>query len=270
MRKIGLYISVLLSILNYACTDLMEYSPYEGKVQEGSRSLNQTAIGKLQLQSSKTFKPFTFAIIGDSHTYYDDFIKQISVLNNLDSIDMVIHMGDITLSGIYREFLWYRDIIKPLKYPLITIIGNHDYLSNGEYMYRDMFGPTNFSFTYNNCLLVFFDDITWERNTKDPDFEWLKSTISATATYTHKFVFTHIPPWDEQFSHGNELYYNYLLAKNNVDYSIHRHIHRFYHDKHYADLYGNVNYLACGDSEDHEVVLVKVKENNIDVEVIHF
>ncbi|QKG78824.1 metallophosphoesterase family protein [Tenuifilum thalassicum] len=270
MRVQPLFTLILITLLTYSCNDLIEYSPYEGRAQEGSRNMNVSAIKKLSEQSTDTFKPFTMAIIGDSHTYYDDFIDQIYALNSLDSIDMVIHMGDITLSGIYREFLWYRDIIKPLKHPLITVIGNHDCLSNGEFMYRDMFGNTNFFFTYNNCLLVFFDDITWERNTKDPDFEWIDSTISTPDSYTYKFVFAHIPPWDEQFSMGNGMLYNYLLDKSNVTYSIHGHIHKFYHDKHYADIYGDVNYLACGDSQDREIVLVRVKKQDIDVEVIRY
>ena len=271
MRRHALFTAILfVFVLNTGCENLIEYSPYEAKVKDGEANLNGKAIKVLAAKSSNAFKPFRFAVIGDSHTYYDDFKDQIAALNQIDSIDFVVHMGDITLSGIYREFLWYRDIIKPLRYPIVTLVGNHDCLSNGEFMYKEMFGKFNFSLEYNGCRLLFFDDNIWERNGKDPDFTWLDGTLATEGEWKHKFVFAHIQPWDQQFSVGNGHLYNFIMDRNSVSLSIHGHTHSFYYGTYYKDWYGNVPYLVCGDSEDREIVLVDVFEDSYKVTVRRF
>ncbi|PZX15311.1 calcineurin-like phosphoesterase family protein [Breznakibacter xylanolyticus] len=199
------------------------------------------------------------ALIGDSHTYYDDFEDQVAAINRMDSIDFVIHMGDLTLSGINREFQWYGRIIDNLSLPVITLIGNHDCLSNGELVYREMFGPFNFSLVYNNCQLVFFDDNIWERNVKDPDFQWLHNELQNGKGVSHQLVFAHIHPWDGQFSVGNTYLYNQIMESNNVTASIHGHAHKFSYDK----RFGKIPYLITGDSTDREVVVLEVQKDTI-------
>ncbi|MBN1987989.1 MAG: metallophosphoesterase [Bacteroidales bacterium] len=260
----------LVLLFASGCENLIEYSPYEAKVKDGESNLNGKAIKVLAAKSSSEFKPFRFAVIGDSHTYYDDFKDQIAAINRIDSIDFVVHMGDITLSGIYREFMWYRDIIKPLKYPIITLIGNHDCLSNGEFMYKEMFGEFNFWMDYNSCQLVFFDDNIWERNGDDPDFPWLDGVLSAQGAWNHKFVFAHIQPWDQQFSIGNGHLYNFIMDRNDVSLSVHGHTHNYYFGSYYKDWFGNVQYLVSGDSEDREIVLVDVFEDSYKITVRRF
>ena len=250
---------VLSCIWLVSCDNLFEYSPYQ-VIDDGLKTdRNATALQLLSVQSDSVFKPFRIAIIGDSHTYYDDFQDQISALNQMDSIDFVVHMGDLTLSGIYEEFVRYGDIVNHLNKPLITLIGNHDCLSNGEYMYKELFGDFNFVLVYNNCRLVFFDDNIWERNMKDPDFNWLNETLDNGANYNHQFVFAHIPPWDQQFSLGNGYLYNYIMESHQVTASIHGHLHTFKNEKYY----GKVPYLVSGKSPDREIVILEVKPDTI-------
>lgn len=246
------------------CDTLFEYSPYQVKTND--RLLNQSASEQLRSKSKSDFKPFRIALIGDSHTYYDEFKRLIDAINRIDNIDFVVHLGDITLSGIYREFLWYSEIIARLNKPVVTVIGNHDCLANGETMYRNMFGDFNFNCTYNNCKLVFWDDIIWERNNKDPDFEWLQKEMSDEKWYTHKVVFAHIQPWDAQFSMGNRLLYNRILEKNGVSLSIHGHQHKFYYDKYF----GKVPYLLIPDATDREIVVAEVLYDTILVHIVQF
>ncbi|MBN2818547.1 MAG: metallophosphoesterase [Bacteroidales bacterium] len=250
----------ILVLTLFGCDNLIEYSSYEVSKDETGKHRNLKAINTIAQQSGERFKPFKIALIGDSHTYYDDFTDQINAINKLDSVDLVVHLGDITLSGIYREFVWYGEIIDKINKPIITIIGNHDCLANGESMYQQMFGPSNFVLEYSDCQLVFFNDIIWERNVKDPDFEWLEASLSNKKAYTHQFVFAHIPPWDEQFSIGNGMLYNYLMENNQVSASVHGHTHRFSYSKHYD---GNVPYLVTGDSEDREIVVLEVQQDTI-------
>lgn len=260
MKQHLLTLTLLLSIpLWFGCEDLIEYSPYQVIMDGEETKRNDTALVNIVKLSQETFVPFKIALIGDSHTYYDDFEDQIAAINNMDSIDFVIHMGDLTLSGIHREFEWYADIIDNLHRPIITLIGNHDCLSNGEVMYREMFGNYNFTLDYNNCHLVFFDDNIWERNVKDPDFEWLYSNLQNGSHYTHQFVFAHIHPWDGQFSKGNSYLYNQIMEGSNITASIHGHSHTFSYSQHY----GKVPYLITGDSTDREVVILEVQQDTI-------
>lgn len=251
-----------LGILFISCDNLFEYSPYQVVADGLRKNRNETAIQQLHAKSDSVFKPFKIALISDNHTYYDDLEDQIEELNHTDSIDFVVHLGDFTLSGIYREFVWFGNLIDQLRKPVITIIGNHDCLSNGEYMYTELFGDFNFALIYNNCRLVFFDDIIWERNRKDPDFEWLEQTLEHGEQYNMQIVFAHIPPWDEQFHTGNSYLYNYIMESHQVAISIHGHRHSFRYEK----RYGNIPYLVIGDSKDREIVILEVKQNEIRID----
>ncbi len=260
MRKF-LYLFAIVPLL-FGCERVIEYSPYQSGTRIIPEDINVEAVERLTRESSDSFQPFTIALLGDSHTYYDDFTDQIEYLNRIDSIDFVVHNGDITLSGIYREFLWFHDITSSLKHPMITLIGNHDYLSNGVNVYKEMFGPTNFVLDYNNCRFIFFDDIIWEKNVEDPDFEWLynASNVKQEKGLDYVFVAAHIPPWDSSFSIGNRYLFCKLLEANEVDLSIHGHTHSFFHG--FRDDC-DVPFLITGDSTDREIVLLEIKKDTV-------
>ncbi len=228
-----------------------------------ARGLNIEAVDSIHSASKEEFEPFTIGLISDSHTWYDQFEQQIDYLNQQDSIDFSVHLGDFTLSGIYREFIWFYDVSSKLRHPFITVIGNHDYLSNGESIYEEMFGPFNFTLEYNNCLFVFMDDVIWEKNVVDPDFEWLESALKDSEKYQYRFVFSHIPPWSEDFSIGNQYYFEMLLNKNNVDLSIHGHNHKYeYKEK----GEGKTNHLIVPSSNTKEVLFLHVDEDGYTIQ----
>jgi len=247
-------ISIICFLVN--CNTVFEYSPYQ--VKGDGKLRNQDAIASLVPSSEQYFIPFRIALISDSHTHYDKFEDQINALNQIDSVSFIVHLGDITLSGIYREFLWYTNLIAKLKKPVITVIGNHDVLSNGEAMYRELFGDCRFSFVFNNCQIVVWDDIIWERNNKALDFQWLVNTISDSNSYTYRLVFAHIPPWDGQFSIENRYLYNQIMTKNGVAMSIHGHLHDFQYIK-----ISEVPYLVVGPAKDREIVLLDILQDTI-------
>ena len=259
-----LFYFVLLGIIIAfpSCDDIIEYSPYKAGVKVPDNNLNVKAVSLIETKSSEEFQPFVIGLFGDSHTDYDKFEQQISKLNKIDTIDFVVHMGDLTLSGISREFLWFRDISSRLKHPLITLVGNHDFLSNGEFMYREMFGPYNFTMVYNDCLFVFFEDVIWEKNIVDPDFDWLEETLKQGGDYKYRFVFSHIPPWSDEFTKGNEYYYNLLMEKYNVDLSLHGHVHKYYYGKRYA---GGPYYFTSSSSDKKELHFMLVNGDGIKI-----
>ncbi|MBI9064441.1 MAG: metallophosphoesterase [Marinilabiliaceae bacterium] len=256
----------LLSIMASSCDEVIEYSPYQNIIKDKWKAQNPANIKALNQQSETTFKPFKIVLIADSHTYYDDFEKQVKYINTLKDIDFVIHLGDLTLSAINREFEWYSDIINKIKIPVITLIGNHDCLANGYDIYKEMFGPSDFYFSYNGVKFVMFDNIVWEKKVKDPDFEWFSETIVNDKNYTHVIPFAHIPPWDEQFSYGNELFYNYLLEKNDISLSVHGHIHRY----DVRQPYGTVNYLSVPSCNRNQLVIMAIQSDTVTFENIAY
>ncbi len=266
-RKIKGLLSAAVILLLGACENIIEYSPYKAGVKVSDSDLNIKAIESIQQNGTDYFVPFSIGIFGDTHTYYDEFEKQVRYFNRKDDIDFVVHMGDLTLSGIYREFLWYRDLSSGLKHPLLTIIGNHDYLSNGELLYKEMFGPYNFTMVYNNCLFVFLDDVIWEKNVEDPDFDWLEEVLKDSEGYKYRFVFSHIPPWSDPFSRGNEYYYNRLMHEYNVDLSLHGHTHRFYYGQMYET---GPPYFTASSSKQGEVFFLDLDEDGFEIRMERF
>lgn len=256
-----LYLLLLLVVTAtwQSCDDVIEYSPYQNTVDTKRTHQNTHNINRLHKKTAPGFMPFTIALIADSHTYYDDLEKQIKYLNTVRDIDFIIHMGDITLSAINREFKWYNDLIRKSKVPVITLIGNHDYLANGYSIYKEMFGQSNFKFTYNGVKFVGFDDIVWEKHVKDPDFKWFSEAIQQEHGIQHVVPLAHIPPWDDQFSYGNELYYNYLMEQNAISLSVHGHMHRY----DVRQPYGDVTYLTVPSCNRDQLVMMHFEKDTI-------
>lgn len=249
-----------------SCDDVIEYSPYQNKVKSKWKKQNIKSYNEILPKASEPFKPFRIGLISDSHTYYDEFERQVKEINKRNDLDFVIHVGDITLSANAREFDWYSEIMNKINIPVFTVIGNHDCLGNGYEVFQEMFGDTNFFFAYKNVKFVFFDDIIWEKKVQDPDFEWFDEALKNDKEYTHVIPFSHIQPWDEQFSYGNEKYFNYLIEENNIPLSVHGHGHKYYYDK----KYGKSDYLMVPAPFRDELIILDIQEDKLNVERIEY
>ncbi len=252
--------SIIIFSLFPGCENIIEYSPYQSGTGDLPEKINEKVIEQLEASGDKNFQSFRVAIIGDSHTYYDDFKKQIDALNKMDSLDFVIHNGDITLSGIYREFVWFDQISSLLRHPMLTVIGNHDFLSNGNLVFQNMFGSFNFTLDYKNCRFVFFDDIIWEKNMEDPDFQWMHQSLEVDETVSHIFLIAHIPPWSASFSIGNRFLFYRILEEQKVTLSIHGHTHSYFYGKRDECT---VPFLISGDATDREIVVLDIREDTV-------
>ncbi len=256
----------LLTMPFSSCDEVIEYSPYQNIVKDKWHGQNTANIKILNGRSEEEFKPFKIALIADSHTYYDDLKQQVNYINTRQDIDFVIHLGDITLSAINREFNWFSDIINEINVPVITLIGNHDCLANGYEIYKEMFGPSNFEFAYNGVKFVMLDDVVWEKHVEDPDFEWFTKAITNDNHYRHVIPFAHIPPWDDQFSYGNELFYNYLLEQQDISLSVHGHGHSY----NVRRPYGAVNYLSVPSCNRDQLVILDIQADTLSFENVAY
>jgi len=131
-------------------------------------------------------------------------------------------------------------------------------------VYQQMFGSYNYSFVFNQNKFIIFDDIVWESN-KNPDFNWLSKQLSDNEKFKQVFVIAHIPPFTDQFDANMEQTYKTLMSDNNVQLSIHGHVHSYsfgivYHD--------SVNYLTVPWLKKSTYCIVNVYSKSFEIDLI--
>lgn len=257
--------NILIILLLVSCSDIIEYSPYQVKTKESSKYQNSKNLVNIK---STNFTPFKIALIADSHNDYDELIAVLKELNKREDYDFIIHLGDFTNDGLYKEYELYSNIINISKKPIITVIGNHDCRLNGKFIYDDMFGVSNFTFDYNNCKFVIFNNITWGEDMIPPDYEWFNLNLKNDKNYYHVIPFSHLPPWDERFEYAGKMTFNYILDKNNIKYSFHGHDHYFAIRKPYVNILGNVAYVTLENIEQKSYFILTIEKEFLKIEKI--
>lgn len=225
---------LILLLLLTQCDKVFEFSPYSAYVPNSKKGETERNLKLLYSNTNtKVFTPFSFALISDSHLWYDELHDALELINAMDSVEFVIHGGDLTDGGLIKEYDIFLNEMEHLKVPYFTVIGNHDLLANGRSIYADIYGSENYSFVYKKCKFIFFNNVVWELDFAEPDFRWLRSQLLDRDKYRHVFVTAHIPPWSEQFF----LSYYYVYFKLMYDYNVSLTIHGHHH--HYGELTGD-------------------------------
>lgn len=222
MKSIFGILSIFIIVGLYSCEDLIQYSPYDANVSE--TNLNARNIDRIP--PHKPSDTVWFIALADVHAWYDELYDATQKINQLKKISFVVVCGDITDAGLIKEFEWYNRVMENLEVPYITIIGNHDYRSNGSVVYKKMFGPTNFTFNIGNYHFIGFDDVVWENNNTMPDFRWLNVNLLDTSSLI-EVVFTHIPPWTDQLALCIAEANQTITRKPNHAIVIHGHEHNY-------------------------------------------
>lgn len=251
---------IVAGLLGSSCEGYLAFSIYEARVPEEKRNSTLNNINLLKERESAGQNSFSFAVISDVHYHYDILERLIAEINSSNDIDFILIAGDLTDQGLMNEYLILHNILSGCTKPYFTVIGNHDYLSNGEEVYRQMFGPTNYSFTFQGATFICFDDVIWESN-QEPDFEWLTIQLNSV-TENRLFVLAHIAPFGDQFNPVQEGMYTSLIFDSRVDLSIHGHAHSYYHGEYYGD---GREYLTVPWVGNSSYCVVDVRENGINV-----
>ncbi len=155
---------------------------------------------------------FSFAVMGDNKNSFSTFQAILRDLDTkTDRLAFAIDIGDLVFDGAQEKYRVFYDQIKNEELPFLVAIGNHDIREEGRAIYYELFGPFYYSFTVGNSYFIVLDDANMIRF-DPPQIAWLRQELEKSRSYTHLFVFFHVPLRDprEASSHS-------LLDKGQVD-----------------------------------------------------
>ncbi len=259
---------LVLSVYLISCEKAFTYSANEIQIEEKDRDQNTKNIERLR--SKPQIDSFNFVVISDTQRFYEELDDLIEKLNSYRDISFVVLDGDMTDFGLRSEYLWITHRLQKLSFPFLAVIGNHDMLGNGRELYKQMYGPENFGFSFSGYKFIVQNSNSQEvgHNGSLPDTTWLKEELAATSSQQRIFILSHLAPFSGDFDRSLEQPYVRMLANNgNVIYSIHGHEDISYLGQPYGPP---VNYLVVNTIKERSFVLIKVKLNDTEVEKIFF
>ncbi len=159
---------------------------------------------------------WTFLAFGDTHDEYDDLENTVRIMNQSDARFALI-AGDMTDRGLLQEFEWSGKLYRELSMPFFTAIGNHDELSDGPEIYKEMYGPTEYSFRHGPLKFVVFDSNYLERPSA-PNRDWLTAQVEDIGDALGVVLVTHMPilETDSREDGDVDVFYDQLLQSGNV------------------------------------------------------
>ena len=250
-----------------SCEDPFQYNPNEVLLHDDEKNLNAKSISKIE--SIPHQDSLRFVVISDPHHDYENLEDFVDAANTFDQIAFVAIAGDLTTFGLQTEYREFHTILKDLNIPFVAVIGNHDLLGNGGKVFKEMFGPLNFTFTCSGNKFICMDSNSreYDFNGKVPDIGWMQQELSAQG-FNNMFVLSHISPFDTDFDPSLELgFAEAISASQNARLSLHGHSHDFYQADHYDD---GVLYLITDDIKDRGYALITVWDNGFRVEQKHY
>lgn len=263
-------ITALCAMTLCACDDLLEAHPYDAKVS-GETHINQKNINIIEssLQGRDSIR---FAFISDTQRWYDETEEAVADINRRsDSLDFVVHGGDLSDFGITDEFTWQRDILNKLKLPYVCVIGNHDCLGNGEYVFHKVFGEYNFAFTAGNVRFICLNTnaLEFDYSQDIPDFTFLTDERDNFPAEASKTVFLmHARPGSDVFNNNVEQPFEYYVRMfPNVQFCLNGHNHSLEQ----VDLFGDgIIYFQAPNIEKKQYYIFTIYEGGYDYEVVSF
>ena len=262
--KVVLFGAIALSLLVCHCQKHSS-GPDEIRLDESQSNLTEKNLQKISGIHPGDPDKFSFAVIADSHTDYTDLGDVLSDIDHNTDVLFVIHAGDFTDGGWLGEYQSTCQAMSGLTIPYLTVIGNHDELTQGREIYRKMFGDFNYTFVFGDCKFVMLECNSTDYFGIPPDLDWLESQLSDDSLYNLVFVVGHQPPFDPGWSDQDENRYRQLMHKNGVALSIHGHEHEFWYGEKYND---GVKYLVVDDISGRNYCVISVDSATFEVEKI--
>ncbi|MCL4499008.1 MAG: VTT domain-containing protein [Chloroflexi bacterium] len=155
---------------------------------------SQSAKTEIELAPKVSSERFDFAITSDTRDSGPIFSQLVDSVNRQNPA-FVVNAGDFVKDGEKRKYRAFLSQASALRAPFYTSIGDHEVLDRGETAYSKLFGPRNYSFTYQGSTFIFLDTAT-----RKADFGWLEGELKKAEGSKFVFLVTYAAPFDsEQF-----------------------------------------------------------------------
>lgn len=238
------FLLLFLCAFGLSGCELIEYHPYDANVH-GSTNINAKNIERIE-QACAGHDTICFAVISDTQRYYDETAEMVRLINANDSIDFVLHCGDLTDFGATKEFTWMRRELNKLKKPYVCLIGNHDCLGTGEHVFKKMYGDVNFAFTAGDTRFICLNTNAreYDHTVSVPDFSFILGEQDSFPSEARRtIVAMHAKPYSEQFDNNVAEVFEYMLLRfENLMFCVCGHDHKFLCE----DLFNDGNlYYEC-------------------------
>lgn len=183
-----------LLLMGWLCTvaGCMELSPFASALEAHERGSTRENMARLAAQPSPSAR-WSFAVLADSHQDFDALAAVVERMNAVEDLELVVHLGDFSAVGLRRDYQLTLAQLRKLRVPFFTAIGNHDTLSNGKQLYREMFGATDYVFRHGPARFVVFNSNTLEYGPHVPDREWLTGATALASSEELIIALTHQP-----------------------------------------------------------------------------
>ncbi|MDP2928843.1 MAG: metallophosphoesterase [Candidatus Omnitrophota bacterium] len=250
MRRL-ITIVCIITLVGIICSILPVIFLYLQK--DTSLYTNDQIVEKLK---SNNGEAFSFIAFGDNHAgfIFDDsaFLKIIRHINReyrfkKFKIDFAVNLGDVTfMKGTKWDYLVYNRLRAKIKFPVISLMGNHDDDKNGEHLFREYLGRREFSFINRNSYFIVIDNKITDLNAQQ--CAWLEEELKKSEGYRHRFIFMHkqaLSPYQQSWFRPELGKWSYRFMKMCETYKVdivfagHEHMFR-------EGTYGAVRYVTSG------------------------
>ncbi|WP_347158950.1 metallophosphoesterase family protein [Pontibacter chitinilyticus] len=260
-------VCLLLALASQACEEF-EYSPYEIRLDDSEKNINQRNIAKIEAQHLAPTDTLRFILTADVQGFYEEDAAMVRDINQHHAnANFLLLGGDLTDFGLAKEFKMIHKSFHSLVMPYVAVVGNHDSVNNGQQVFKAMYGDYNTSFAVGNSKFILLNTNYIEFDEKVPDLDWLEKELAASTGYDNVFVLSHIPPENYEFGQENTQRYYQLLSKYKVAFSLHGHNHSFKYSRPYDDT---VPYVETTTAEDREYLLFTVIGDQVSFERITY
>lgn len=259
--------SLTLLALLTSC-DQFEFSPNQSFDHSSPSNLNAQNLARLRQNAEDDTVTIVFA--GDTQRWYDEQERFVKKVNSLTNVDLVLLAGDISDFGLLQEFKWVQKRLSALRAPYFGIIGNHDMVANGRQIFRQMFGPLNYSFVYGGIKFIAHNTNGLEAPGENiPDLGWLSRELRNMEGASYMVTVSHVPPFNAlEFGPAAVKPYTDLLRNApNLLLSLHGHVHQ------HQDFYpfgDRVHYITSFSFEQSAFVLLQIVDGKVLKSIINY
>ncbi len=183
---------VNLIIVSLFILGFVAFEFWDHYVPPSVQDRNRREISRIKVDPAD----FSFAVFGDHKGHDACFEPLLREVDHDKQISFAFELGDLLRQGrrwFYRRFL--NQIETNLSVPFLAVIGNHDLYRGSSANYREIFGPTYYSFQIGQATFIILDTSARFRFDQS-ERRWLEAELQRSQTSKIRFVFMHVPPFD--------------------------------------------------------------------------